>query len=387
MSHHKPPVVVDVRVVVGAGGGPEKTILNSPRFLEPNYRNLCVYMQDPLDPGVATLEERARQLRAPFLSIADRGPTDWTVAVELLNLCRRERVAIWHGHDYKSNLLGILLARFWKMALVTTVHGWVHHSGRTPLYYALDRWCLPRFEKVISVSRDLHESMPRYGVAADRAVLIENGIDAEQYRRTLPLAEAKARLGVPAGRHVVGTVGRLSPEKGFDLLIQAVDRILKQGKDMELLIVGAGDERASLQRLIETLGQQARIRLLGYREDTAALYQAMDVFVSSSLREGLPNVLLEAMALETPVLGTRIAGIPQLIEEGNNGVLVEPGSVDGLTRGLLTLLGSEELRLRLGQAGRRTIETRFSFRHRMDQVRCLYDGLLVGRRGRRKDEG
>jgi glycosyltransferase involved in cell wall biosynthesis len=370
------PVVLDVRVVVGAGGGPEKTILNSPRFLEPAYRNLCAYMHAPGDTGVETLREKARQARAPFLSIPDRGPWDWKVASALLNVCRRERVAIWHGHDYKSNLLGLLLARFWKMRLVTTVHGWVHQTRRTPLYYAVDRWCLPRYEMVVSVSDDLQQTVLDCGVAPEKAVLIENGIDTEQYRRALTIAEAKAYLGIPAGRLVVGAVGRLSAEKGFDLLVHATDRVLKAGVDMELWIVGEGVERTALHNLVESLGIGSRVHLLGYRSDTIPLYQAMDVFALSSLREGLPNVLLEAMALETPVIGTRIAGIPRLIDDKKNGILVEAGSVEALREALSTMLASRELRTRLGQAGRKTVETHFSFRARMQRMQRCYDGLL-----------
>jgi glycosyltransferase involved in cell wall biosynthesis len=370
-------VVLDARVVVGTGGGPEKTILNSPRFLEPGgYRNLCAYLHAPADPGAAVLRQRAADRGAPFVSVPDRGPWDWRVPLDLLSLCRRERVAVWHGHDYKTNALGLLLWRFWKMRLVTTLHGWVHHTGRTPLYYAVDRWCLPRYELVICVSTDLHEAALKCGVRPERCVLVENGIDTEEYRRTLGVAEAKARRGVPPGRLVVGAVGRLSAEKGFDRLIRVADRLLKAGVDLELWIAGAGDLEGELRALARSLGCEERVRLLGYRTDTIDLYQAMDVFALSSLREGLPNVLLEAMALRVPVVSTRIAGIPRLIADGENGLLVGPGDDDALAAALAALLASPGLRARLADAGRATLEQRFSFARRMDTVRRLYDGLL-----------
>src|SRR5262249_19681299 len=109
---------------------------------------------------------------------------------------------------------------------------------------------------------------------------------------------------------------------------------------------------------------------------TRDLYEAMDLFALSSLREGLPNVLLEAMALETPVVATRIAGIPRLIRDGENGLLVEPGDEDSLTRGLTRLLGDPGLGARFSRAGRRTVETGYGFEVRMQKVRALYDGLL-----------
>src|SRR5262245_7342137 len=248
------PVVLDTRVVTGTGGGPDKTILNSPRFLSAaGYRMLCAYMHPPGDPGFARLQVRAQALQAPLLSVHDRGPWDWSVISQFLRICRRERVTIWHGHDYKSNALGLLLQTFWPMRLVTTVHGWVKETRRTPLYYKIDKLCLPSYELVICVSEDLREQSLACGVPAERCLLVENAIDTEQYARTCSVAQAKARLGLSPGRQVIGAVGRLSAEKGFDLLIRAVDRLLTAGHNVELLIAGEGDQQGDLQRLIGEL--------------------------------------------------------------------------------------------------------------------------------------
>jgi glycosyltransferase involved in cell wall biosynthesis len=369
------PVILDARVVIGTGGGPEKTILNQPRFL-PGYRNVCAYMHPPDDAGFAEIRRRAGQYGAPLESVPDRGPWDLRVLQRLLELCRRERVAIWHGHDYKSNAIGLLLSRCWPMRLVTTVHGWVKHTRRTPLYYGIDRFCVRRFERVICVSPDLRDECVGRGVPRPRCVLIENGIDTAEYRRTGPTAEAKARLGIASDQLVIGAVGRLSAEKGFHLLIRAADELLHRGMDLRLLIVGDGDERPRLECLISALGREDRIQLLGYRADTTALYQAMDVFVLSSLREGLPNVLLEAMALEVPVVATRIAGVPRLVQHEANGLLVDAGAQEALTDAIARLMTSAELRARLAAEGRRTIEHHYSFAVRMQRIREIYDELL-----------
>ena len=369
-------VVLDARVVCGTGGGPDKTILNSPRFLtSAGYRNLCAYLHPPGDPGFEALRKKAAAAKAPLLSIPDRGPWDWRVIGRTLEICRRERVAIWHGHDYKSNALGLLLKRFWPMRLVTTVHGWVKHTRRTPLYYRIDRFCLPRYERVICVSPDLHEQCLTLGVPSERCLLIENGIDLTEYSRTRARQEVRRPLGIPAERFVIGAVGRLSAEKGFDLLIRAVDRLRKSGADVELLIAGEGDDETRLRSLVAELGCGQHVRLLGYCADVKELYQACDVFALSSLREGLPNVLLEAMALEVPVVATRIAGVPRLIEDERNGLLIAPGSVDELAHALERLLRDGQLRQRLAHAARKTIATRYSFAVRMSKIQALYDTL------------
>jgi glycosyltransferase involved in cell wall biosynthesis len=344
---------------------------------------LCAYMHPPGDPGFEHIRRRAEDRGAPLHAVADRGPWDWRVPGRLLDICRRERVAIWHGHDYKSNAIGLLLRPRHQMRLVTTVHGWVRHTRRTPLYYRIDRLCLPLFERVICVSEDLVDRCLACGVRRDRCILVENGIDTGHFRRTRDITEAKRRLGIPPDRLVVGAVGRLSPEKGFDLLIRATDRLLRAGIDVELRIAGDGDQLGPLRDLVSSLGLADRARLLGFCPDPIDLYECLDAFALSSLREGLPNVVLEAMSLEVPVVATRIAGVPGLVRDGENGRLVAPGSVDALAEALGSLLGDRQLRARLGPAGRRTVEAEFSFRDRMRKVARLYDELLEDDRGAR----
>ncbi|MFZ5830722.1 MAG: glycosyltransferase family 4 protein [Planctomycetota bacterium] len=370
-------VVCHARVVTGTGGGPEKTILNSPRHLAPfGYRAVCAYMHPPGDSGFEVLRSRAEALSAPLVGIEDRGPLDFRVVRRMLDLCRTERVSIWHAHDYKSNFLGLLLRRFWPMRLVTTVHGWVKFTRRTPLYYGIDRFSLPRYERVLCVSEDLHLQCLGYGVSRERCILVENGIDTISYTRRMTSAQAKERLGLDVRRPLIGAVGRLSAEKGFAGLIRAVDRLLAEGIEADLVILGDGDQREELSRLIAALGRQDCIRLLGYRSDATDWYHAMDIFASSSVREGLPNVLLEAMALEVPVVATRIAGIPRLIEDDSNGLLVEPGDGNALHDALRRLLLDTRLCRALAVAGRRTIEDRYSFDRRMAKVRAIYEDLL-----------
>ncbi|HEY3789412.1 MAG TPA: glycosyltransferase [Urbifossiella sp.] len=372
------PVVLDARVVTGSGGGPDKTILNSPRFLEPlGYRMLCAYLHPPEDPGFEAIRANAARYGAPLISIPDRGPWDWRVITELLAVCRREKVAVWHGHDYKTNALGLLLRRFWPMRLVTTVHGWVRHTTRTPLYYKLDQMCLPRYEKVICVSDDLFESCLNCGVPAKNLLLVENAIDTADYRRLRTREEAKAALGFPASRLLIGAVGRLSDEKGFDLLIRSVHALVQKHEDVHLVIVGEGGERANLERLVSELRLQDRVTLPGWRTDVRSYFEAMDVFALSSHREGLPNVLLEAMALEVPVAATRVNGVPRLVRDGRNGLLVEPGRGDALTTALLALIRNESLRDLFRVAGRRTVEGRYSFPVRMQKLKHIYDELLT----------
>jgi glycosyltransferase involved in cell wall biosynthesis len=372
------PVVFDTRVITGAGGGPEKTILNSPRFLtDLGYKMICGYLHPPGDEAYKKVIDRAAKYRAPLVSIPDRGPWDWKVITSLLEVCRREKVTIYHGHDYKTNALGILLKRFWPMRLVTTLHGWVENTSRTPLYYRVDQLCLPRYERVIAVSEDLFEAALKAGVPAKNCILIENAIDTEEYQRQRTVSEAKAKLGIPPSKLVIGGVGRLSPEKAFDAQIRALPVLLERGLDVQLIVIGEGGDRTRLGGIAKELNVADRVLLAGWQADVRTYFEAMDVFALSSLREGLPNVLLEAMALEVPSVATRIAGIPRLIQDGRNGFLIDAGDQSALNRSLIGLLTNPGLRDLFRQAARRTIETRYSFPIRMQRIQRIYDELLA----------
>jgi glycosyltransferase involved in cell wall biosynthesis len=310
--------------------------------------------------------------------VPDRGPLDRSVLREMLAICKHYNVRIWHGHDYKSNLIGLMLRPFWSMKYVTTVHGWVKHTSRTPLYYAVDRWSLPFYHHVICVSQDLADRLRGLGVGDDRLSLIQNAIDERAFDRRAAPADAAMRreLGTPPGRLVVGAAGRLSAEKAFNNLIHAAQTLIGEGIDIELWIAGDGDQRPALEKLIAHRKLAGRVRLLGFHADMKAFYESLDLFALSSLREGLPNVLLEAMAMRVPVVSTEVAGVPRLVRDGETGLLCPIGDVDALAGAMRRALSDATLRSRLADAGRSLIEREYSFARRMLKVRAVYDKVL-----------
>ena len=191
------PVVLDTRVVSGSGGAGQ----DDPQLAAfPRSRPATAISAPTCTRRGCRLRAASPQgggLQAPLLSVPDRGPWDWRVVSRMLRVCRRERVQIWHGHDYKSNALGLLLRRFWPMRLVTTVHGWVKQTRRTPLYYKIDRLCLPRYESVICVSEDLRDHCLACGVPAGRVVLDRK---RHRHRAILPQDERRGSEAAPGHR-------------------------------------------------------------------------------------------------------------------------------------------------------------------------------------------
>ncbi|TWU44353.1 Alpha-D-kanosaminyltransferase [Novipirellula aureliae] len=372
-------VVLHTRVVSDTGGGPEKTILLSSPFLaDSNYALAAAYMHPPDDPGFEVIRQRAVNWNSPLISIPDRGATDVRVLRDLLRLCKQFNVKIWHAHDYKSNLFGLLLRPFHRMKLVTTVHGWVVQTSKTPLYYKVDKLCLPRYQHVICVSDDLLDEVAKLKIRSDRLTYIPNAIDELSFSRQGPSSAAAMRRqrAVPNDRVLVGASGRLMPEKSFDLLIRATKTLLNEGHPVELWIAGEGSARQDLERLIVELDLADHVKLLGFWSDTKAFYESLDLFVLSSQREGLPNVILEAAAMGVPIVSTRVAGVPKMLTDDHDGLLCDIGNQKGLTDAMRRLVCDPVKRSQMAIAARKLVEEQYSFRKRMDRIQTIYERLL-----------
>ncbi|TWU01282.1 glycosyltransferase family 4 protein [Stieleria varia] len=372
------PFVLHTRIVNGVGGGPEKTILNSPRYLRAlGYDSACLYLHPSDDPGIHQLSEKAMDAGAEIIAWPDGAPIDFDLVRRLAKLCRERKVSIWHAHDYKTNVLGLQVRRHWPMKLVTTTHGWGVAGFKNQLYSSVGKACLPFYDAVIAVSDDLQRSARRWLVPASRVHLIQNAIDTEAYKRQIPRSDAKSRLGMSpeSGLLLVG-LGRLSAEKGFDHLIDVVSQVRSQGHRVTLWIGGEGNCREPLEQQIKSLQLQDCVRLLGHVADPKMLLQAADIFVLSSTNEGLPNVVLEAMAMETPVIATRVAGVPKLIRDGQDGLLVDIGNRQQMTDAITQLLLDPLSRDRLANQARQHIVQSYAFDRRMDHVAAVYDRLF-----------
>lgn len=368
--------VAQVRVVRGAGGGPDKTIVKSARYIEEaGYTPLAIYMFDPNDQGFDAIRERAAAHDCPLIAIPDRGPLDLKVVKHCLRICREHKVSVWHGHDYKANMLGRILRRSHPLKLVSEVQGWVTKTRRMSLYKWVDHQALKGYDHVLTVSSDLYDECLRRGVSKDKLTLLENAVDTGDFSRNSTPRNAPARKSVPRDRLLIGAAGRLSTEKAFDMLIRTVDDMITAGENLHVWIAGEGPEKESLEALIKSTRHPDRFELRGHVLDMRGFYESLDIFALSSLREGLPNVVLEAMAMELPVAATRCGGLEHYI--GSSGAILtcEPNAPVEFQKVLSRLTGSEELRSRLGRTARQYV-SEFDFAARARRITQFYDELV-----------
>ena len=377
----RPVRVLELRSVRGTGGGPEKTILLGAAQAGPGVSVTVCYVRDARDP-VFGIDRRALAAGVDYVEVRERHSLDPSVWRPLRDMVRTRAIDVVHAHEYKTDVLAWLLSHSTGAAPLATAHGWTGHTRRERLvYYPADKRVLARFPVVVAVSSEIKANLVAGGCRPERVRVLLNGIDHRAFRRDRALErDARARLEIQPGQVAIGAVGRLEPQKRFDLLIAAFTEIVKTHSSARLLIAGDGSLRAQLQAQIDALQLGSTCRLLGQVDDVPALHHALDVFVQSSMYEGTPNAVLEAMALETPVIATDVGGTAELVAHGREGLIVPSGDSAALVAALQHVLSDPSAARARAAAARRRVETDLSFESRLRALESIYRELADTRR-------
>ncbi|HTQ04130.1 MAG TPA: glycosyltransferase [Polyangiaceae bacterium] len=325
--------------------------------------------------GEGPLGELFRAAGIEAETVPKHAGVDASLPVRLATVLGGAGADIAHTHNPHAMIYGAPAAGLARCKSVHTKHGMNPDQTRR---LWLRRTAATLVDAYVAVTPLLAQ------VAAERAEcdpsrihVVPNGIDVTRFK---PDPEARARvraeLGIPSGAWLVGTVGRLAPEKDQALLIRAMAPLLDERR--QLVVVGDGPERAALERARAETWRAEFVHLIGARSDVAPYLAAMDAFVLSSRTEGLPLVLLEAMATGVPVVSTAVGGIPDLVESGVNGMLVPPEDERGLVRELVSLANQPTAGLKLGQAGREAVLRRYSLAQMAERYEEIYQQVTSG---------
>ncbi len=363
--------------IIGGGefGGAEQHLITLLRHVNPAEFELhaACFFSGPLAPLV--VNEGFPAYVFPMQSKFDLSPVN-----EMASLIRREGFSIVHTHGVRANLVGRLAARRARVSrVVTTVHSVLDFDYPRYLDRLVNRMCenlTRRFtSRFIAVSEMLREQLTREGIPRDRITTIYNGLELGQYNPLASGQGVREELGLNPEQTVAGIIARLHPVKGHDTLLKAMAEVVPDFPDLVLLVVGSGTERQRLERVTEGLGLKDRVIFTGFRSDIPEVIAALDFLVLPSLSEGLGLIVMEAMAMQKPVLATRVGGIPEVVTPGRDGLLVPPGDPEALARGIRTLAGDRELASRLAAAARKTIETKFSAEKMGAETAALYQEM------------
>jgi glycosyltransferase involved in cell wall biosynthesis len=356
-------------------GGPERQVLGLARALRDDCRTTFVSFAErglarPLLDCAAADGFGSVELKANF-------PRAIASIREIASLLRSLQADVVCTSGYKPDLAGWRAARSVGVPVVGIAHGWTGATWKVRFNEWLDAMAMRFMDAVVCVSEAMAVKAAKAGVPGRKLVVIRNALDASAYDEPCPTARAnvEALFGDDKPRLIVGAVGRLSPEKGFDVLIRAAS--LVKSPDVGFVLFGDGPLRAELERQAAPLG--GRFRFAGFRNDLERFLPGLDLAASSSHTEGLPVAVLEAQAAGLPVVATAVGGTPEVIVAGDNGLLVPPGSPESLASALDALLADEPRRREMGRRAWQRVRDEFTFAAQAAQYRKLFAGLLPRR--------
>jgi len=365
------------------GGSSENTVSTIEALSRRGYDSTLVLGPES---EAATVED-ARRRGCRIVEVAPLGrevhpARDVAAVMALTTLFRRARPTIVHTHTSKAGFVGRLAARLARVPVVIhQPHGHIFYGywgrGRVALFVALERLAARWTDTLVALTpREVEEHVDRgIGRAAQWAV-VPSGVPTARLRAAAPTrAAARARLGLPADAFVIAGVGRLVPIKGFDLLVDALPAIAARVPSARALLIGDGEERAALEARAAALGVGERLSITGAVTDVEGVLAAADVLAAPSRNEGMGRVLVEAMAIGLPVVGTTVGGIPDVIIDGECGRLVAPDDAAALAAALAELGSDAALRAKLGAAAAPRAEA-FSTDVAAAAMGAIYDGLV-----------
>jgi glycosyltransferase involved in cell wall biosynthesis len=326
-----------------------------------------------LSRGSAVQRLRRLGLEVEVIEEAD----DDAAVRELAAYLRREEIDLLHAHMYRAEVVG---ARAALAARTPVVMATVHSSRiRSPLDIATLAALTPVMDRLIVPSASIAAKVRAEGRGGAQFTIIPNGVDLARFDLPATACALRREYGIPGGAPLLGVIARLEPEKGHRYLVGAMPAILRGAPETWLVIVGEGSLEAELRAQAAALPRPAhgRIVFTGRRDDVAAITGEIDVAVVPSLREAQGISILEAMARRRPVVASVVGGIPEVLTHGLDGLLVLPADPAALAEACIRLACSPALRRELGEAGRATVEARFSLDAMVRRIEAVYNEELV----------
>jgi glycosyltransferase involved in cell wall biosynthesis len=356
-------------------GGPEKQIVElSTRLRDAGWAAVVGSFRE--NRPEVEIERRARDRGLSTFLIDTAGSFSPAAVGQLRHWIRSFGFDLLVTHGYKANVIGRLAS--WGLAPhVPMVRGFTAADWKIRQYERLDRVLLKTAPLVLCVSHATRQILVRHGIREDRIEVLHNAVDC---RAVEPL-DLRAEFSLPASGRVLVAAGRLSIEKGHRDLVEALARL--DDSSVSAVILGSGPEQTALERQIRTAGLTDRVVLGGFRQDVLRCLAGADLVVNPSLTEGLPNVVLEAMSVGTPVVATDVGGVSEIIEHGKTGWLAPAADPATLAGALRRALAPDAPRDVVAVAGQARVKAAFTFEEQARQFQGICRRLLGQRAGHR----
>ena len=369
-------------------GGAQETVIETCAYLNPERFAPQIVAGPQTGPeGELISDVKKRQIPLTIIPelVREINPVkDLIATYKLVKLFKQEQPHIVHTHSSKTGIIGRWAAHLAKVpVIVHTVHGWGHHPYQRPLirklYIAAEQKTVPFTDRLIAVSSlNVDKGLTDHIGTRDKYSVIHSCINLDDFSRPKadPVAMKRA-LGIDAASPVVGTVSRLSRQKNPLDFVRMAAQVKQAIPEAKFLFVGDGPLRAETETLIRELHLEQEIILAGLRMDVPDLLHTMDIFTLTSLWEGLPRVIPQAMAAGLPVVANNVDGNAEIITDGFNGFLTPPGTISLMAERIVRLLKDQPLRQHIALQGRETALREFSLQDMVKKIETLYEELLA----------
>jgi glycosyltransferase involved in cell wall biosynthesis len=355
-------------------GGAEVLAARLGRELRRDFRVLFVCLDE-----LGTLGEQLRGEGFEVEVLGRRPGVDWGCVLRLARLLRREQVDLIQAHQYTPFFYAAAARLFApRPAILLTEHGRHHPDYPRLKRKVANRLLLRRRDRVVAVGGAVRDALvANDGFPGARVGVIYNGIDLTPFAAPDDRRTVRRELGFGDGEFVIVQVARLDYLKDHATAVRTLARVVPHRPDARLVLIGEGPERDSIREVVRRHGLEAHVRFLGLRKDVARLLSAADLFLLTSISEGIPLTVIEAMAAGLPVVSTGVGGLPEVVEEGRTGLLAPSGDHDALARTICRLAGDPALREQMGRLGRQRAEAHFSEPRMHTRYGQLYREMLA----------
>lgn len=361
-------------------GGPGKTIFETINTIDKSKFKI----------HVAVFKSWAKNETTPFIEEAKRrgynlhlikslNQFDPSILINTLFLVKRLDVNIIHSHEFLSNFIGICIGRITNKPIITTLHGWINNSLKDKVYIKIDKKIIKRFDKVIAVSDVMRRQLQNDGVCRNNISVLHNCIKTENYQKHCKKGYLDELMGIQFKRPIIATIGRLSAEKGHKDFIDAANLVLKKGHTASFVLIGDGPEREILQKKIDKLKLNNNVKILGYLNEIQKVYYDLDLMILPSYTEGLPNVILEALSMEVPVIATNVGGVPEIIKDKKYGNLISSKNPNEMAVMIINFLNKPKLFKHMSKSGKKMVKKKFDFNKRTKSLEKIYEELTYKR--------
>ena len=379
----RPTRIAHVITRLELGGAQQNTLYCCQHHDRKKYEVVLVAGEGGLLDSKARVQSPGTTVHlVPWLKHPVRPLQDLIALFRLASLLKREKIQLVHTHSSKAGILGRWAAGMVGVPVVVhTVHGWGFHPRQAApvrwLYQALERLCAPKTDRLIAVSDENRQ----YGLSnsighAEQYRVIHSGIEAKDFKVSgARVLEIRRQMGV-GKRPVVLVLSNFKKQKSPFDVVEVMARLKAKVPNAILVWAGDGPLRPAVEREIAQRGLGGSFKILGWATDVAALLAASDCLLLTSLYEGLPRVVLQAMAAGKPVVATRVSGTPEAVTPGVTGFLREPGDAEGMAQDLARILMNPGLARRLGANGRKGLRGSFQIREMLRQIEQLYESAL-----------